>query len=91
MDDNGHPRRARVVHQFWEENHIERMDLWLGQSPDMNPTEAIWDHLGKAVNGNGTSRPGLVPDREVGKPSSAGDSTIIQHAPLMHCTDWQVW
>ena len=57
----------------------------------MNPSKAIWDQLGKALNGGGTSRPWLVPDQEVEKPST-GDSTLgdIHHAPSIHCTDWQL-
>ena len=56
MDDNARPHRSRVVRQFLEEHNIERMDPWPAYSPDMNPIEAIWDQLGKAVNGR--IRPG---------------------------------
>ena len=48
---NARPHRARVVYQFLEEHNIERMDHWPAHSPDMNPNEAMWDQLGKAVNG----------------------------------------
>ena len=37
MDDNAHRHLTRVVHQFLEDNIIERMDPWPAQSPDMNP------------------------------------------------------
>ena len=56
MDDNARPHRARVVRQFLEEHNIERMDPWPACSPDMNPIQAIWDQLGKAVKGR--IRPG---------------------------------
>ena len=49
MNDN--PHRARVVYRFLEEQNIERMETWPAYSPDMNPIQAIWDQLGKAVNG----------------------------------------
>ena len=90
MDDNAHPHLTRVVHQFLEDNIIERMDPWparLPDIPDMNPHRGHkgptsesrkWEHPAWWH----TSRPGSLPDREVDKPST-GESTRsdIQHAP----------
>jgi hypothetical protein len=49
MDDNARPHRARIVHDYLQQEAIETLP-WPAMSPDMNPIEHLWDYLGKKVN-----------------------------------------
>ncbi|GFU20721.1 rab11 family-interacting protein 4 [Trichonephila clavipes] len=48
MDDNARPHRARLVENMLEAETIQRME-WPACSPDRNPTEHIWDILGRRI------------------------------------------
>ncbi|GBL99184.1 Transposable element Tc1 transposase [Araneus ventricosus] len=48
MDDNARPYRALLVDDFLESEDIRRMD-WTARYPDLNPTEHVWDDLGRAI------------------------------------------
>ncbi|GFX76311.1 transposable element Tcb2 transposase [Trichonephila clavipes] len=50
IDDNCRPHRANLVENFLFEEGIVRME-WPASSPDMNPTEHVWDALGRRVAG----------------------------------------
>ncbi|GBM87414.1 hypothetical protein AVEN_97919-1 [Araneus ventricosus] len=47
MDDNARPHRAFLVDKFLESEDIRRMD-WPAIPPDLNPTEHVWEALGRA-------------------------------------------
>ncbi|GFW16644.1 transposable element Tcb1 transposase [Trichonephila clavipes] len=49
MDDNARPHRADIVDDYLESEGIARM-TWAAYSPDLNPTENLWDALGRAVS-----------------------------------------
>ncbi|GFX19419.1 transposable element Tcb2 transposase [Trichonephila clavipes] len=51
MDDNCRPHRANLVENFFFEEEIARME-WPACSPNMNPTEDVWDALGRRVAGH---------------------------------------
>ncbi|GFY22509.1 transposable element Tcb2 transposase [Trichonephila clavipes] len=51
MDDNCRPLCANLVEDFLFEEGIVRME-WPASSPDMNPTENVWDALGRRVAGH---------------------------------------
>ena len=51
QDDNAHPRRARVVNDFLQQFGVNRME-WPACSPDLNPTENLWDELDRKVRSN---------------------------------------
>ncbi|GFY22510.1 transposable element Tcb2 transposase [Trichonephila clavipes] len=51
MDDNCRPHCANLVEDFLFEEGIVRME-WPASSPDMNPTENVWDALGRRVAGH---------------------------------------
>jgi hypothetical protein len=44
IDDNARPQMARVVQNYLERKSIDGMD-WSARSPDLNPTEHMWDEL----------------------------------------------
>jgi len=48
MDDNARPHRARLVRDFLDSEGIESME-WPPYSPDLNPIEHVWDHLGRQI------------------------------------------
>ncbi|GFW66861.1 transposable element Tcb2 transposase [Trichonephila clavipes] len=48
MDDNARPHRARLVENMLEAETIQRME-WPACSPDRNPTEHVWDILGRRI------------------------------------------
>ncbi|GFY36342.1 transposable element Tcb2 transposase [Trichonephila clavipes] len=50
MDDNCRPHRANLVEDFLFEEGIVQME-WPACSPDMNPTEHVWDALGRQIAG----------------------------------------
>ena len=48
QDDNVHPHRACIVTDSLEQEGIEDLQ-WPSRSPDMNPIEHVWDHMGRNV------------------------------------------
>ncbi|GBN32058.1 hypothetical protein AVEN_97331-1 [Araneus ventricosus] len=60
MDDNVRPHTALLVDEFLESEDIRRMD-WPARSPDLNPTEQVWDALGRAI---ATRKPLREPSRK---------------------------
>ncbi|GFS90033.1 transposable element Tcb1 transposase [Trichonephila clavipes] len=48
MDDNARHHRANIVDECLQSENITRMD-WPAYSPDMNPTEHVWDMLGRGI------------------------------------------
>ncbi|GFT30620.1 transposable element Tcb2 transposase [Trichonephila clavipes] len=50
MDDNARPHRARIVEEYYLEDHgLERME-WPARSPDLNPIERLLRNLGREVS-----------------------------------------
>ena len=62
MDDNARPHRARIVNNFLDQEGIERME-WPAYSPDLNPIENVWDHMGRQLR-ESENPPGTLPDLE---------------------------
>ncbi|GFX93124.1 DDE_3 domain-containing protein [Trichonephila clavipes] len=50
MDDNAPCHRTVAAKQLLESEDIERME-WLARSPDLNPSEHVWDFLGRRLAG----------------------------------------
>ncbi|GFW71509.1 transposable element Tcb2 transposase [Trichonephila clavipes] len=50
IDDNCRPHHANLVEDFLLEEGIVQME-WPAYSPNMNPTEHVWDTLGRRVAG----------------------------------------
>ena len=48
MDDKARPHRARVVTDYLDDESITTLP-WPARSPDLNPTEHIWDIIGRRV------------------------------------------
>ncbi|GFX98708.1 transposable element Tcb1 transposase [Trichonephila clavipes] len=48
MDDNARPHRANIVDECLHSEDITRMD-WPAYSSDLNPTEHVWDMLGRRI------------------------------------------
>ena len=55
MQDNARPHTARVTTAFLNDNNIDVLP-WPAQSPDMNPIEHVWDHIGRQVYRTTTTR-----------------------------------
>ena len=51
QDDNARPHRARVVNDYLQQSGVNRME-WPACSPDLNPTENLWDELDCKVRSN---------------------------------------
>ncbi|GFU65258.1 transposable element Tcb2 transposase [Trichonephila clavipes] len=51
MDDNCRPHHANLVEDFLFKEEIIRRE-WPACSPNMNPTEHVWDALGRQVAGH---------------------------------------
>ncbi|GBL85529.1 hypothetical protein AVEN_34686-1 [Araneus ventricosus] len=56
MDDNALPHRARLVQSYLESETIPQM-AWPARSPDLNPTEHVWDILGRRFEGRSVYSP----------------------------------
>ena len=52
MHDNVRPHVARICRQSLNRNTVNVL-AWPAVSPDMNPTEHIWDYLGRKVRATG--------------------------------------
>ncbi|GFV52832.1 transposable element Tc3 transposase [Trichonephila clavipes] len=48
MDDNPLPHRANIVNECLQSEDITCMD-WPAYSPDLKPTEHVWDMLGQRI------------------------------------------
>lgn len=48
MHDNARPHTANVVREYLDEVGIQTLN-WPARSPDLNPIEHLWDHLGTSV------------------------------------------
>ena len=46
------PRVARICRQLLNRNNVNMLP-WPAMSPDVNPNEHIWDHLGRKVRARG--------------------------------------
>ena len=49
MDDNARPHKTAILNDYLEREGIALM-AWPAYSPDLNPTENLWDALGHAVS-----------------------------------------
>ncbi|GLD67144.1 caspase-13-like protein [Lates japonicus] len=48
QDDNARPHRAGFIRDYLQNLGVERMES-PASSPNLNPIEHVWDHLGRAV------------------------------------------
>jgi len=53
QDDNARPYRARTVDAYNQQVGIKRMD-WPACSPNLHPTEHLWDELDRRARNNHT-------------------------------------
>ncbi|GFX91302.1 DDE_3 domain-containing protein [Trichonephila clavipes] len=60
MDDNARPHRANIVDEGLQSEDITRMD-WPAYSPNLNPTEHVWDMLDRRIAA-GQSPPTCLPE-----------------------------
>ena len=51
MHDNARPHLAAITSQFLATNNVNVLD-WPANSPDLNPTEQVWDEFGRHVRRN---------------------------------------
>ena len=49
MDDNARPHHSRAVTAYLQSEAVTSVS-WPAMSPDLNPTEHIWDMLGRRIH-----------------------------------------
>ena len=52
MHDNARPHVARICRQCLNRNNVNALP-WPAMSPELNPIEHVWDHLGRKVRARG--------------------------------------
>ena len=51
MHDNARPHSATITRQFLATHNVNVLD-WPANSPGLNPTDQVWDELGRRVRRN---------------------------------------